>query len=150
MPVMVAVMEIPGCLLSLVLVANLLGTEPVAQARHERVQEAGLGPDELASFFASALVAPVLTAHPTEVRRTSIIDRESAIADLLPAYDYYAANKAKRLDIEVQLKRDLTYSDSDVLGKEQEESLLFRDMQSDAVSQLLRQLQAPPQTAAAR
>ena len=42
---------------------------------------------------------------------------------------------------EVQLKRDLTYSDSDVLGKEQEESLLFRDMQSDAVQQVVRRLQ---------
>ena len=41
-------------------------------------------------------------------------------------------------------------SDADTLSKESEEALLFRDMQSDAVSQLLRQLQAAPQTAAAR
>jgi LPS-assembly lipoprotein len=42
---------------------------------------------------------------------------------------------------EVQLKRDLTYSDTDVLGKEQEEALLFRDMQNDAVQQVVRRLQ---------
>ena len=42
---------------------------------------------------------------------------------------------------EVQLKRDLTYSDTDVLGKEQEEGLLFRDMQNDAVQQVVRRLQ---------
>ena len=32
---------------------------------------------------------------------------------------------------EVQLKRDLTYSDTDVLGKEQEEGLLYRDKRSE-------------------
>ena len=43
---------------------------------------------------------------------------------------------------QVQLKRDLSYSDNDVLGKEQEEALLVRDMRSDAVQQLVRRLQA--------
>jgi LPS-assembly lipoprotein len=43
---------------------------------------------------------------------------------------------------EVQLKRDLSYSDADVLGKEQEEALLYRDMQNDAVQQIMRRLQA--------
>ena len=33
-----------------------------------------------AGFFADALVSPVLTAHPTEVRRKSTIDREMEIA----------------------------------------------------------------------
>jgi LPS-assembly lipoprotein len=39
------------------------------------------------------------------------------------------------------LRRDITYSDSDVLGKEQEEALLYRDMQNDAVQQMVRRLQ---------
>ena len=43
---------------------------------------------------------------------------------------------------EVLLKRDLSYSDSDVLGKEQEEALLYRDMQNDAVQQIIRRLEA--------
>lgn len=42
---------------------------------------------------------------------------------------------------EVQLKRDLTYSDTDVLGKEQEEALLNRDMRNDAAQQVMRRLQ---------
>ena len=42
---------------------------------------------------------------------------------------------------EIVLKRDLIYSDSDVLGKEQEEILLYRDMQNDAVQQVVRRLQ---------
>ena len=37
----------------------------------------------LRKFFASALVSPVLTAHPTEVRRKSTIDREMEIAAVL-------------------------------------------------------------------
>jgi LPS-assembly lipoprotein len=42
---------------------------------------------------------------------------------------------------EIVLRRDLTYSDTDVLSKEQEEALLYRDMQSDAVQQVVRRLQ---------
>jgi phosphoenolpyruvate carboxylase len=44
---------------------------------------AGLSATDLRSFFATALVSPVLTAHPTEVRRKSTIDREMEIAALL-------------------------------------------------------------------
>lgn len=44
---------------------------------------AGISPADLRKFFASALVGPVLTAHPTEVRRKSTIDREMEIAALL-------------------------------------------------------------------
>ncbi len=43
---------------------------------------------------------------------------------------------------EILLKRDLTYNDTDVIAKEQEEGLLYRDMQNDAVQQLVRRLQA--------
>ena len=42
---------------------------------------------------------------------------------------------------EISLKRDLSYSDTEALGKEAEEALLYRDMQNDAVQQLLRRLQ---------
>jgi phosphoenolpyruvate carboxylase len=44
---------------------------------------AGFSTADLRKFFASALVSPVLTAHPTEVRRKSTIDREMEIAALL-------------------------------------------------------------------
>ena len=40
----------------------------------------------------------------------------------------------------VELFRDITYADSDVLAKTQEEDLLWRDMESDLVQQLLRRL----------
>src|SRR2546429_6101671 len=44
---------------------------------------AGFSVPELRKFFATALVSAVLTAHPTEVRRKSTIDREMEIAALL-------------------------------------------------------------------
>lgn len=44
---------------------------------------AGLKAADLRKFFGEALVSPVLTAHPTEVRRKSTIDREMEIAALL-------------------------------------------------------------------
>lgn len=42
----------------------------------------------------------------------------------------------------IELNRDLTYADSDVLAKTQEEELLWRDMESDLVQQLMRRLAA--------
>ena len=44
---------------------------------------AGFSAADLRKFLASAQVSPVLTAHPTEVRRKSTIDREMEIAALL-------------------------------------------------------------------
>ena len=44
---------------------------------------AGFKATDLRRFFETALVSPVLTAHPTEVRRKSTIDREMEIASLL-------------------------------------------------------------------
>jgi len=51
-------------------------------------------------------------------------------------------SKELRPTTQITLQRDLSYNDADTLSKESEEALLYRDMQSDAVNQLLRQLQA--------
>ena len=51
------------------------------------IREAGIGQSSLQAFFASALVCPVLTAHPTEVRRKSTIDREMEISQILAQRD---------------------------------------------------------------
>ena len=42
----------------------------------------------------------------------------------------------------VRLTRDVTYSDTAVLAKESEELLLYRDMQTDMVQQIMRRLSA--------
>src|SRR5262245_4808424 len=43
---------------------------------------------------------------------------------------------------EIVLKRDYSFNDEQVLSKESEEALLYRDMRSDAVYQMVRRLQA--------
>lgn len=40
----------------------------------------------------------------------------------------------------IQLTRDVTFNDAEILAKEQEEQILFRDMQTDMVQQILRRL----------
>ena len=42
----------------------------------------------------------------------------------------------------IQLTRDVTFNDSEILAKEAEEQLLFRDMQTDMVQQIMRRLAA--------
>ena len=43
---------------------------------------------------------------------------------------------------QIALTRDITFNDTDVLAKEAEEQLLFRDMQNDMVQQIMRRLAA--------
>lgn len=43
---------------------------------------------------------------------------------------------------EIALQRDISFNESAVLAKEAEENLLFRDMQSDVVQQIMRRLAA--------
>src|SRR4029078_5948167 len=53
-------------------------TQPLSHAK-----TAGFSAADLRRFFGEAQISPVLTAHPTEVRRKSTIDREMEIATLL-------------------------------------------------------------------
>jgi len=43
---------------------------------------------------------------------------------------------------EIQLTRDMSFNDAQVIAKEAEEQLLFRDMQTDMVQQIIRRLVA--------
>ncbi|MFN9613470.1 MAG: phosphoenolpyruvate carboxylase, partial [Hyphomonadaceae bacterium] len=51
----------------------LLNTRPDLTAEH------------VSDVLAKMVIAPILTAHPTEVRRKSVLDREAAISDTLDA-----------------------------------------------------------------
>ncbi|WP_037472817.1 phosphoenolpyruvate carboxylase [Simplicispira psychrophila] len=48
-----------------------------------RLRWAGIAPQQIAQTLAESYVSPVLTAHPTEVQRKSILDAERDIARLL-------------------------------------------------------------------
>ena len=60
------------------------GSLPYALRRSD---EAGVAPAALADFFDTSLIVPVLTAHPTEVQRKSVLDTERKIAELLEHRD---------------------------------------------------------------
>ncbi|MCC6854358.1 MAG: phosphoenolpyruvate carboxylase [Rubrivivax sp.] len=53
----------------------------------QRLHRSGHHAGEIAAVLAHACVCPVLTAHPTEVQRKSVLDAERAVAALLAARD---------------------------------------------------------------
>ena len=53
----------------------------------ERIAEKHIGKEALQAFLDSALITPVLTAHPTEVQRKSILDCQLIISRLLTERD---------------------------------------------------------------
>ncbi len=75
----------------------------------ERLMETGraLDPDAVRAFLKGALLAPVITAHPTEVRRKSVLDREAAIAALLDAHEARGTRARGRERIEAAIKREI-------------------------------------------
>jgi phosphoenolpyruvate carboxylase len=56
----------------------------------QRLQEAGIPKARVVQTLALSHISPVLTAHPTEVQRKSILDAERAIAQLLTERDALA------------------------------------------------------------
>jgi phosphoenolpyruvate carboxylase len=73
----------------------------------QRVLDGGVSPQGLRAFFSSALIVPVLTAHPTEVQRKSILDCHRDIAILLDERDRL------RLTPEEQSDNDDALADAD-------------------------------------
>ncbi len=53
----------------------------------ERLARADIGTAQIARTLAGAYISPVLTAHPTEVQRKSILDAERAVAQLIEQRD---------------------------------------------------------------
>lgn len=49
----------------------------------QQFKDKQLNLNEVEAFFESALISPVLTAHPTEVQRKSILDTERTISNLI-------------------------------------------------------------------
>jgi LPS-assembly lipoprotein len=94
----------------------------------------------------------------SEVRERQILSLSSAgrVREVRLRFRYaYRVVDAKGRELVsttgVELTRDISYDDSAVLAKEQEEQLLWRDMETDLVQQLLRRLSAvkptPPKDA---
>jgi len=65
----------------------------------------GLTPRRVRAYLAQAVIVPVITAHPTEVRRKSILDREQELSTLLERREAASIQTAERTEIDVQIKR---------------------------------------------
>jgi phosphoenolpyruvate carboxylase len=70
------------------------------------LEEKGVGRDAVLDLLRRGFIAPVITAHPTEVRRKSVLDRAGAIADDLDAYEQ-AANPDDQAAIQAELFRQV-------------------------------------------
>jgi phosphoenolpyruvate carboxylase len=66
-----------------------------------KLDDAGVSGGTVRAFFKDALISPVLTAHPTEVQRKSILDAESKIAQLLAERDLPLTPKERTRNTEL-------------------------------------------------
>ena len=71
----------------------------------ERVFAAGVSSTTLTEFFKETVMSPVLTAHPTEVQRKSILDCQLTIARLLNARDRLQLTPDELRNNEEELRR---------------------------------------------
>ena len=73
----------------------------------DRLADEGIDKPQAIALLQHALVAPVLTAHPTEVRRKSMIDHRNRIAALMLLRDGGATDTPEGDDIEEAILRQI-------------------------------------------
>ena len=73
----------------------------------EKLAGEGVDRDKVLALLDRALIAPVLTAHPTEVARKSIIDHKNRIAALMKLRDAGAAETANGEPIDEAIVRQI-------------------------------------------
>jgi phosphoenolpyruvate carboxylase len=79
----------------------------------ERIRAAGISNQAISKTLAHSHLSPVLTAHPTEVQRKSILDAERSIAQLLQIRDQIKDRaKAFHLKKDVLCERELSDNES--------------------------------------
>ncbi|WLI90509.1 phosphoenolpyruvate carboxylase [Massilia sp. R2A-15] len=74
----------------------------------DKLRAAGVSAATVQGFFRDALIVPVLTAHPTEVQRKSILDAEHDIARLLAERDLPLTPKERKANLALLQSRIAT------------------------------------------
>ena len=78
----------------------------IAEAR-ARLNGEGISDDAISELLARSLIVPVLTAHPTEVRRKSIIDHKNRIAELMTMRDAAMTTTPDGDDVDAAIYRQI-------------------------------------------
>jgi phosphoenolpyruvate carboxylase len=81
-------------------------SDEVAEAL-ERLAAEGVGTEQAAALLDRALIVPVLTAHPTEVMRKSMLDHRNRIAELMRLRDLGRAETREGDVIEEAIQRQI-------------------------------------------
>lgn len=85
------------------------GSIPAAM---KKLRGAGVNNKKISETLANSLISPVLTAHPTEVQRTSILEAEREIASLLTARDQIKeSSKASNPSKDELLMKELKFNE---------------------------------------
>ena len=86
------------------------GRVPLESLGHavERLRAAGIGDDELAAALAAAHVTPVVTAHPTEATRRTVLTAHRRVVALLRELDDPALPPTRAAEIEDTLAEEIT------------------------------------------
>lgn len=79
-----------------------------------RLRWAGIAPRAISQMLAHSYVSPVLTAHPTEVQRKSILDAEREIAQLLAERDEI---KSRALPKDALAPRELAANEAQIRAR---------------------------------
>src|SRR3954465_85645 len=79
-----------------------------------RLRWAGVNAKAVSQLLAHSLLSPVLTAHPTEVQRKSILDAERVIANLLTQRDEI---KARALPKDALAPRELASNEAQIRAR---------------------------------
>jgi phosphoenolpyruvate carboxylase len=77
-------------------------------AAFARLRASGHTVKSIAKTLSQAFISPVLTAHPTEVQRKSILDAERAIAQILTARDATDLLPREKHQLDLQLRARVT------------------------------------------
>jgi len=80
-----------------------------------RLMSAGIPADRIVKTLSTSYVSPVLTAHPTEVQRKSVLDTERAIAQLLARRDeIHARGRSHGSRIDLLTPQELAANEQDI------------------------------------
>lgn len=76
-------------------------------ATYLKLDAAGLDGAHVADALSGALVAPVITAHPTETRRRTVFDTQHRVTELMRLRLHGQTRTAEGRDIEIELRRHI-------------------------------------------